>query len=697
MQVFNWPDIRKIEARRFILWVPFIYGAGCALGLGPLCDLNLKYIIFSQIFFIILFFISIIKNENQSFFRDIFQFLLLCCFILLLGILGAIKRTNDVSSPLIEKAQIYNNLYGKITNISRSYDGNWRAKISVFSINGIHQKALPKYVRINIDGLKPDKVGDFIKCNAFIAPPDLQIHPFAYDFARDAWFEKIGGIGRCQTNIEYIKNNNSNNFKQWLEIKRSQISQQISGEIIGGGKGFLAAISTGDRSYISKADMEALQISGLGHIVSVSGLHVGLVAGIVFLVFKKFFALFPFIALRFDTRKIAAILAFICILYYTFFTGAEAPALRALIMAGVMMAGILINRKAISMRGLVVAALVLLIINPENALDAGFLMSFLATMALVALWEYGEIKQFLKPRNPIETILFWIFGAALTSFVAGIATIPISLVNFQTLNTYGLFANLISAPISDFIVAPAAIIGFTLKPIGIGKFFLEIAAWGLEIILKIGYFFANLSYSNLFLDNFTILSATFMVFGFIWFCIFTSRLRLFAFLPLLLSFITWIFAPKTIAIFSSNAGSMINLKESKNDIITLCFVPRQKYNAKRLINSSNIKMDIKKSEIANIENLYSKMCNLNGGNWEAHFIKNNDFKNEYIISLTIEGKTYALNHLNIPIGARLIEKNGKPILIIPPIKAKWQIAQIENMKNNKINNDDIKKPKPLEP
>lgn len=692
--VFDWQKIIETDSKRFILWFPFCFGIGAALGIGPLNDLELIIILKSiGILILVAIYLFFTNSQKHNFFKAITLNLFFLLTIIFCGLLAANLRTNIVSEPIIKIAKNYK-INGKIINISKSFNGNWRAKIELFSLDD-KQIDVPKYIKINIENIKPENIGNIINCNGFLLPPDMQIHPLAYDFAKDAWFEKIGAIGSCKNEIKYEKQNSKFDLQQYLEIKRAKIANEISNGKIGGGYGFLAAVSTGDRSYISKEEMEALQISGLGHIVSVSGLHVGLVAGVVFFLFKKLLSLFPFIALKFDTRKIAATISILFITYYTFFTGAEAPALRALIMASVMMIGIILNRKAISMRGLIVAAMILLAISPENALDSGFLMSFLATMALVSLWEYNEIKQFLKPKNPFEIVIFWLFGAALTSLVAGIATIPISLNNFQTLNTYGLIANLISAPISDFIVAPFAIIGFALKPFYIGQYFLDIAAWGLQIILNIGFYFASFQNSSFFLANFSALSASLMVFSLVWFCLFLSNLRLFAIFPFCLSIILWFFSPKIIAIFSLNSNAMINIAQAQNGNVKLCFTKGGKYDAKRLINFSPIPSQLKEAEINIIENYYSKNCTLYGGNWSAHFLKNEDTKNEYIISLTIEGKTYALSKEIMEKGAILFQSHWGTKLYIPKAKAKWQKIQIYNLKN--INSGGIMKPEPLEP
>lgn len=662
----NAPDITRKDKNRIILFAPFLFGCGAAIAISfysfsPIN--NAIYFAFALFAILVIFMINANKSNSiklHSFIIFAFMMLIADC-----GFISAKLRIKQVKAPILNGILYDAKISGEIISINRSTYGAQRAKIKIRSIESLNNNALPKYVRINLEGLKYEDIGKKLECNAFLAPPSNKVLPNSYDFQMWAYFSQIGAIGRCKGDFKVLNTGNEsfkNNIIGYLSYLRSMKAAQITQNRVGGGAGFLAAIATGDRSYLSQEDTQNLQISGLAHIISVSGLHVGLLGGILFFVFRKFISLFPIIALKFDTKKIAAVLSLVIVIIYTFFTGAEAPALRSMIMFCAATIAILINRRAISMRGLAIAALFLLAWHPENSLDSGFLMSFLATMALVSLWEFWQKHDIQKPRNWFEKTVFWLIGAILTSLVAGIATIPIALYNFQSMNTYGLITNVICAPLNDFIIAPSAIIGVSFQGTMIGNWFLKIAIWGLQKVLDIAGFFANLPNSTNYIHGFDEICAFLCVFAIIWFCFLNSKIRYYAILPIFFSILLWANAPKNEAYFSADGAAMFNLNDSK-----LCFQKNGKFSARQLINLSQIDKSSKAFKIDEISQSYSRPCSIGNGDWEAHFInteksKKNDFiKNDKknIISILLRGKNYIIDIDHTPNGAILKRKNDE--------------------------------------
>ncbi len=659
----NAPEITRKEKNRIILFAPFLFGCGAAIAISfySLSPIN-NAIYFAFVLFAILVILMINSNKSNSI---RLHSLILFVFMLLIadcGFISAKLRIKQVEAPILSGILYDTKISGEIISINRSTYGAQRAKIKIKSIESLKNNDLPKYARINLEGLKYDDIGKNLECNAFLAPPSNKVLPNSYDFRMWAYFAQIGVIGRCKGDFK-VSNTGDENFKNniigHLSYLRSMKAAQITQNRVGGGAGFLAAIATGDRSYLSQEDTQNLQTSGLAHIISVSGLHVGLLGGILFIVFRKFLSLFPIIALKLDTKKIAAIISFAFVTLYTFFTGAEAPALRSMIMFGAATIAILINRRAISMRGLAIAALFLLAWHPENSLDSGFLMSFLATMALVSLWEYWQKSDIPKQRNWFEKIIFWLIGAILTSLVAGIATIPIALYNFQSMNTYGLITNVISAPLNDFIIAPSAIIGVSFQGTMFGDWFLNVAVWGLQKVLDIAGFFANLPNSTTYIHGFDEVCTFLCVFTIIWFCFLNSKIRYFAIIPILASIVIWANAPKNEAYFSADGAAMLNLQDSK-----LCFLKNGKFSARQLINLSQIDKASKVYKIDEISQSYSRPCSIGNGDWEAHFlttgksVKKNDYTKN-IISILLRGKNYIIDIDHTPNGAILKRKNDK--------------------------------------
>lgn len=313
--------------------------------------------------------------------------------------------------------------------------------LAVQGIDGLSAHKTPRRVRMSLREDRASAVGTRLSCLATLNPPPAL---GVYDFARAAWFKQLGGVGYtlkpCTTLPAAPATGLPARIAEALAAARQSTAAGLA-EGHGGAGCFLAAIATGDRSWLDPVDVEALQASGLAHIVSVSGLHVALVSGLVFLAVWRGLALWPWLALRVDTRNPAAAAAFAAALACTIFTGAEVPAVRACVMTAVVLGAVLLERQGVTRRGLAIAALLILAVRPESAMEPGFQMSFLATLALVSLWEAarpGATGTLAIPRDPRG----WIVATLLAGAVAGAATAPIAASVFHRVSPWSMAANL---------------------------------------------------------------------------------------------------------------------------------------------------------------------------------------------------------------------------------------------------------------
>lgn len=257
--------------------------------------------------------------------------------------------------------------------------------------------------------------------------------------------------------------------------------------------GVAAALLTGDRSGIPPQDAEALRASGLGHILAISGLHMALLAGSVFVAARFSLAAIDPIARAIDPRKPAAAIALIAGLGYLILSGAGVPTQRAFIMAAVALLGVMVDRRAISMRGLAAAAMAVLLLAPESIVDVGFQMSFSATAALIAAYEAWR-RLAPAPRGPKTRLRKSgeaFAGLAFTSLIAGAATGAFSAMQFQRIAIYGFFANLAAMPVFTFWVMPAGVLALAASPFGLEGPFLWVMGEGLKIVLAIAHWTAN--------------------------------------------------------------------------------------------------------------------------------------------------------------------------------------------------------------
>ncbi len=147
------------------------------------------------------------------------------------------------------------------------------------------------------------------------------------------------------------------------------------------------ALVTGLRGGVSESVEEAMRVSGLSHILSISGLHMALVATTTFFLARALLALWPALALRWPIKAYAAVPAIAAATFYLVLSGNEVPTQRSYLMTLLVLAGIMLGRPALTLRTLAIAALIVLAAAPATLLDPGTQMSFAATLALVAAHE----------------------------------------------------------------------------------------------------------------------------------------------------------------------------------------------------------------------------------------------------------------------------------------------------------------------
>lgn len=650
------------NSERLVLWLPvaFAFGAGIACSVRA----NDNAFIWTGLTFTSLMawlFALIMATRGASLRRGWFWMIAASLMLFAAAAFGgggaALLRAKAVAAPVIADAKGVRIVTGFVEHVDKSQNGAWRATIAVSTIAGLAASERPKFVRLSLKQDEPPLPGAAVTCQAILRPPPGPVVPGAYDHSRRAWFGQLGGVGFAlepcaRANLGAVPR--AMVLKLALSEMRAKVSRAIVEAAPGPGAGFLAAITTGDRAWLSPEDTAALQVAGLSHIISVSGLHVSLLGGMVFLVIWRTFALIPALALRIDARKIGAVVALVATGAYTVFSGAEAPAVRAFIMSGIAFGAVILDRKAISMRGLALAAIAVLIVLPESALDPGFQMSFLATAALVAMWEVwdrqlpGETQ-----RGPVRTVFLWLGAAAGTSFVAGLATAPVSASTFQRLSPWALPANLLVAPINDFIVAPSAVVAAALSPFGLGDFFWRIAGWGLGLNLKIAHFIAGLPGAGTQVAWTDTLPPVLMIFAILWITLWRSYIRYLGALPFVVGAIIWVVAPKPVGWISPEGKAV--LATPKIGGPQLCRTSGGRFDAARLMDHAGLSQAQSDYLMPPTTVRLPRGCFAGEGDWTARYIEVG--RGRAVLSLTMAGKSYAYGRGDIPDGA-LVMRSG---------------------------------------
>jgi competence protein ComEC len=404
-------------------------------------------------------------------FRPIFWALTLFCA----GFVVAEWRSSKVSAPILG-FRYYGAVEGRIIAIDRSASDALRLTLDQVVLDDVQVARLPERVRVSLHGdqqhFHPEP-GDVVAMAAHLSPPSGPVEPGGFDFQRHAWFLRLGAVGFTNTPVMVIETGDAALPIFRLRVK---LSTAIQNRIAGDAGAFASAVMTGDRSAMGQDVLAQLRATNLAHLLAISGLHMGFLAGAVFAAIRCGFALLPSISARLPAKKISAVGALMAATFYLALSGGAVATERAYVMIAVALVATLLDRRAISLRAVAVAALIVLTLSPEALLSPGFQMSFAATTALVAVFAFlRDAEWTLGPKwlRPAVVLL-------ISSTVAGASTGPYSAAHFNQIAQWGLLANLLSVPVMGTLVIPGAVLAAVLTPFGGEAIGLWFASWGLR-------------------------------------------------------------------------------------------------------------------------------------------------------------------------------------------------------------------------
>ena len=271
--------------------------------------------------------------------------------------------------------------------------------------------------------------------------------------------------------------------------------------------------------------MEAMRASGLAHLLAISGLHIGLVTGVLFFAIRGILAALEPIALRFAIKKWAALGALLGAFAYLLVTGATVPTQRAFLMAAMVLSAIMLDRTAISMRLVAWAALIVLLIAPESLLGASFQMSFAAVIALVAGYEAVRVPfgRWRAHGGWWRLPLIYLLGVGLTTIIAGSATTPFVIFHFNRFSAFGLAANLLAVPVTALWIMPWATVAYILMPLGLEGVALAPMGWGIEAVIAIAREVAGWPGSVTLVPAMPVSGIALVAAGGLWLCLWRRR------------------------------------------------------------------------------------------------------------------------------------------------------------------------------
>jgi len=436
-------------------------------------------------------------------------------------------RAEWVAAPVLKRPQMAE-IAGTIERVETlAAKGDFRLTIATKT------EGLPPRVRASTpqEGAPTGlAAGSVVRLKARLAPPPPMALPGTHDFARDAWFRGIGGVGRTIGAVKVVEAE----APTGLDATRVRLDLHIRDQLPGPSGSIATALATGDQNAVSKADAEAMRRSGLTHLLSVSGLHIAAVVGAAMLLTMKLLALSPALANRVNLVLVAAGVGAVAGVGYTLLTGMQVPTVRSCIAALLVLAGIALGRDALSLRLVAVGALVVLLFKPEALAGPSFQLSFAAVTAIIALHNYAPVRRLLGPRDDGigGRILRGMASLIATGLAVEIALTPLVLYHFHKAGLYGVGANLFAIPWTTFVIMPLEAGALLLDTIGLGAPLWAAAGWAIDCLLGLARWVSGLEGAVASLPSMSRTSFAAMVLGGLWLCLWTTRPRWLGLAPL---------------------------------------------------------------------------------------------------------------------------------------------------------------------
>lgn len=332
---------------------------------------------------------------------------------------------------------------------------------------------LPGRLRVNLaEADAPKGIGSdaVVRLKARLMPPPAAAVPGAYDYARVAWFQRIGATGRGFAPVEVVAPGAGG------PGLREALGAHITAELPGSTGGIAAALATGDVGAITQQDADAMRAAGLAHLLSVSGLHITAVVGATMVLVMRLLALFPALALRVRLPLVAGAAGAVAAVGYTLLTGAEVPTIRSCVAALLVLAALAIGREAVTLRLVAAGALIVLVAWPEALAGPSFQLSFAAITAIISFHEHPRLRAFGLARDEgvVRRLLRGTMLLLATGVVVEVALMPIAIYHFHKAGLYGALVNIVAIPLTTFVIMPLELLALLLDTMGLGR-----PVWGL--------------------------------------------------------------------------------------------------------------------------------------------------------------------------------------------------------------------------
>lgn len=321
-------------------------------------------------------------------------------------------------------------------------------------------------IRVTIAGKTPWlNVGDHIQFRGHVRLLRNFNNPGGFDYkqymaAQGVWASSYAPSDR----VRVLARDESKDFMSLVHSQRRRFAcfiEQIAGADT---QGIWKALLIGDRRGLEERTRHVFQTIGIGHVLAISGLHLGIVGGVIFFVIARLLGYFPFFLWKGWTKKGAALLAVVAVWSYGLLTGMSPSTQRAVVMVSIFFLSLLIGRRHDILNTIAAAAIGVLLFHPPSLISVSFQLSFAAVVGIVT-----GLKTMGGDR-PLSTASTWFHGwqkirlFCLVSVCAIFGTLPLGMVYFHQVSLVGVISNLFFVPLIGFCVVPPGLLSLCLQP-----------------------------------------------------------------------------------------------------------------------------------------------------------------------------------------------------------------------------------------
>ncbi len=352
-----------------------------------------------------------------------------------------------------------------------------------------------KYIQVFLKSDEDLSVGDIIKADAMIAEHQSKSFFRQYDHSFYLLANSIANNAYATKKVEllsYSKDGVHINSTGYFAKLRKGIfnkiyqlqSQQENSAVI-------EALLLGNKKNIDSSYYKVIKDSGLAHLVSISGLHMSLAAGIFFILFRFVLSRSEYLLLRWDVKKISAILSIFAAYVYLNIANMPISAIRAFLAISFFMIAILLDRKISALRMVFLAALIIVIINPFYVFFIGYQLSFSSVIAIIctrkfAIYLFQErFSQFFQSKTTVANFSKYFLEVVMISLATQIFTLPFLIYHFGNFPLYSIVSNISAIPIVSFVTMPIGFISLFLMIFDCHEFALIAMSKSIDLIFFI--------------------------------------------------------------------------------------------------------------------------------------------------------------------------------------------------------------------